>query len=220
MDDALMHPWVIGASATRNAINLDTLRSLRQFQHQSKLKKAVAGILAQNMGEGPEKRVREHFDRLDIDGDKQLDLGELKRLIKDLGFHDVESEQEAERMLQEADEDNNGQISFEEFATVWQRKLLSVNDQYIRAVFGVLDSNGDGFIDKEELRGVLEDFSEQQIEEMLYEIDSQGNGDGKIDFTEFKSAMKEQIEKREFKPSAEKFSAKDLTNETVGDEEN
>merc|ERR1719245_2169260 len=212
-----MHPWVIGVSATKNKINLDTLRSLRQFQHQSKLKKAVAGILAANMGEGPEKRVREHFDRLDIDGDKQLDLEELTRLIKDLGFHDLESEQEAARMLQEADVDQNGQISFEEFATVWQRKLLSVNDQYIRAVFGVLDSNGDGYIDREELKGVLEDFSEQDIDEMLYEIDSQGDGDGRIDFTEFKSAMKEQIEKREFNPQVAKFTAQDLTNETVGE---
>jgi len=219
MDDALMHPWVIGNSATKNAINLDTLRSLRQFQHQSKLKKAVAGILAQNMGEGPEKRVREHFDRLDIDGDKQLDIGELTRLIKDLGFHNEESEQEARRMLEEADVDQNGQISFEEFATVWQRKLLSVNDQYIRAVFGVLDSNGDGFIDQEELRGVLEDFSEEEILEMMQEIDNQGNGDGKIDFTEFKSAMKEQIEKRDFNPSNKKFTAADLTTEEVVDDE-
>ena len=67
-----MHPWVIGVSANKNKINLDTLRSLRQFQHQSKLKKAVAGILAANMGEGPEKRVREHFNRLDIDGNFSL----------------------------------------------------------------------------------------------------------------------------------------------------
>jgi len=220
MDEAIMHPWVIGVSANKNKINLDTLRSLRQFQHQSKLKKAVAGILAANMGEGPEKRVREHFNRLDIDGDQQLDLAELKTLIKDLGFHDLESESEAERMLKEADKDLDGHISFEEFATVWQRKLLTVNDQYIRAVFGVLDSNGDGFICSDELQGVLEGFSATEVDDMIKEIDEQGgNGDGKIDFGEFKQAMKEQIKKAGFQPATAKLTKEDLTAEEIVEEE-
>lgn len=219
MDEAIMHPWVIGVSANKNKINLDTLRSLRQFQHQSKLKKAVAGILAANMGEGPEKRVREHFNRLDIDGDQQLDLAELKTLIKDLGFHDLESESEAERMLKEADKDLDGHISFEEFATVWQRKLLTVNDQYIRAVFGVLDSNGDGFIDTDELQGVLEGFNAEEVQEMIEEIDGAGNGDGKIDFSEFKQAMKEQIKKKGFSPAGgNKLTKEDLTTEEIHEE--
>jgi len=221
MDEAIMHPWVIGVSANKNKINLDTLRSLRQFQHQSKLKKAVAGILAANMGEGPEKRVREHFNRLDIDGDQQLDLAELKTLIKDLGFHDIESESEAERMLKEADKDLDGHISFEEFATVWQRKLLTVNDQYIRAVFGVLDSNGDGFICADELQGVLEGFSAEEVEDMIKEIDGSkqgGNGDGKIDFSEFKQAMKEQIKKAGFSPATVKLTKEDLTTEEIVEE--
>lgn len=219
MDEAIMHPWVIGVSANKNKINLDTLRSLRQFQHQSKLKKAVAGILAANMGEGPEKRVREHFNRLDIDGDQQLDLAELKTLIKDLGFHDLESESEAERMLKEADKDLDGHISFEEFATVWQRKLLTVNDQYIRAVFGVLDSNGDGFIDTDELQGVLEGFNAEEVQEMIEEIDGAGNGDGKIDFSEFKQAMKEQIKKKGFSPAGgNKLTKEDICTEEIHEE--
>jgi len=219
MDEAIMHPWVIGVSANKNKINLDTLRSLRQFQHQSKLKKAVAGILAANMGEGPERRVREHFNRLDIDGDQQLDLKELKTLIKDLGFHDVESGAEAERMLKEADKDMDGHISFEEFATVWQRKLLTVNDQYIRAVFGVLDSNGDGFIDPDELEGVLDGSSKAEIADMIKEIDEAGNKDGKIDFAEFKNAMKEQIKKRGIQPAGhQKLSLGDLTAEAITEE--
>lgn len=220
MDEAIMHPWVIGVTASKNNINLDTLRSLRQFQHQSKLKKAVAGILAANMGEGPEKRVREHFNRLDIDGDAKLDLAELKTLIKDLGFHDLESGEEAERMLAEADKDGDGEISFEEFATVWQRKLLTVNDQYIRAVFGVLDSNGDGFIDTEELEGVLDSCSKEEISQMITEIDEAGNGDGKIDFLEFKQAMKEQIKKKGLTTSApQKISRNDLVSEASAVEE-
>jgi len=196
MDDAMQHPWVIGEAAEAHSINLDTIRSLRQFAAQTRLKKAVARILAQNMGEGPEARVREHFERLDADGNNTLDIDELSHIMKDLGYHPSESRQEAERIMAEVDVDNNNAISFEEFATVWQRKLLTVNDQYIRAVFGVLDSNGDGYIDKEELKGVLEGMTEEDIDSMINEADQSKNGDapdGKIDFEEFKNAMKEQV---------------------------
>lgn len=192
LDNAILHPWVIGDAASNAGINMDTIRSLRQFNNASKLKKAVSKILAQNMGEGPEKRVREHFARLDVDGNNSLNKTELIQLMRDLGFHERESEIEAQRILSEADSNDDNKIDFEEFATVWQRKLLSVNDQYIRAVFGVLDCNGDGFVTKEELMGVLDKTaSKTEVEAMIAEADQ--NNDGKIEFLEFRRAMKEQM---------------------------
>ena len=42
-------------------------------------------------------------------------------------------------MLEQADSVNeDGKIDFEEFAAIWQRKLLTQNDSYIKAVFKVL----------------------------------------------------------------------------------
>jgi len=217
LDAALIHPWVIGKAASDAGINMDTIRSLRQFNNASKLKKAVSKILAQNMGEGPEKRVREHFARLDVDQSGALDKRELKQLMLDLGFHDRESEFEAERIMNEADTDNDGKIDFEEFATVWQRKLLTVNDQYIRAVFGVLDSNGDGFVTSEELTGVLAgSASEDEVNAMIAEADQ--NNDGRIEFLEFRRAMKEQMKKKGQQVGAsfgkQKISKRDLVPQT------
>ncbi len=55
----------------------------------------------------------------------------------------------------------------------------------------MFDTNGDGFITKEELRDGLEaigqKFTEEQINAMFKDADS--NGDGHIDYAEFKGIM-------------------------------
>merc|ERR1719278_1678129 len=89
-------------------------------------------------------------------------------------------------MLKSADENNDGQVDFEEFKQVWHRKLLSQHDQYIHRVFAVFDDNGDGFIDAKELQSVLGDDFEN-IQAMIQEVDV--NNDGKLSFEEFQKAM-------------------------------
>lgn len=57
--------------------------------------------------------------------------------------------------------------------------------------FRVFDSNGNGFIDREELRKVMqslnESLSEEELDAMIKEADK--NGDGQISFEEFKVMM-------------------------------
>merc|ERR1719273_721948 len=92
-------------------------------------------------------------------------------------------------MLIAADENNDGQVDFEEFKQVWHRKLLSQHDQYIHRVFAVFDDNGDGYIDAKELQGVSGDDFEN-IQNMISEVDE--NDDGKLSFEEFQRAMQEE----------------------------
>merc|ERR1712083_1221990 len=114
---------------------------------------------------------------------------ELELLLLDIGFAAVKAKQEAKSMLLAADENNDGQVDFEEFKQVWHRKLLSQHDQYIHRVFAVFDDNGDGFIDAKELQSVLgEDF--ENIQAMIREVDV--NNDGKLSFEEFQKAMQEE----------------------------
>lgn len=163
-----------------------------QFNYQSKLKKAITRTLAKNMSQEPEKEVHRHFTRLDKDGNGYLAADELKLLLLDMGLAPVAAKQEAENMLKAADENNDGQVDFEEFKQVWHRKLLSQHDQYIHRVFAVFDDNGDGYIDAKELQSVLgEDF--EHIQAMINEVDS--NNDGKLSFEEFQKAMQEEDNK-------------------------
>merc|ERR1719361_2503603 len=127
-------------------------------------------------------------------------------------------------MIKHADKNNDGVVDFEEFKQVWYRKVLTTNDQYIHRVFDVFDDNGDGHIDSKELGQILfpekydaddenktddQNNEQQQLQEnddyededdgflqtvtrMIGEVDE--NGDGKIDFEEFKKAMKEDLD--------------------------
>lgn len=193
MDEALQHGWILGHAASDNKINIDAVRSLRQFNYQSKLKKAVSGILATNMGEGPSERVSQHFSKLDKDGDKRLSVDELTQLFTEVGYQANTAVNEAKRVMSEVDRDSDGFVSLEEFGIVWQRKLLAVNDQYIKAVFGVLDTDNNGEITAEELSAVLEGMDEKDVKAIIKEADT--NKDGKIQFKEFKNAMKERVPK-------------------------
>merc|ERR1712087_731325 len=189
IDEALRHPWVQGKAAAEIQLNKDVIRYLRQFNYQSKLKKAITRCLAKNMSQEPEKEVHRHFTRLDKDGNGFLDADELKLLLLDMGFAEHRAGEEAKTMLKSADENNDGQVDFEEFKAVWHRKLLSQHDQYIHRVFAVFDDNGDGYIDAKEPQSVLGDDFEN-IKNMISEVDE--NDDGKLSFEEFQKAMQEE----------------------------
>jgi len=189
LGDALKHPWVSGEEASDRELSSDVIKVLRQFNQQSKLKKAITRTLAAHMGKEPQAKIKEHFQRLDKDNSGGLDSSELALLLQDMGITKVEAEAEAAKIIKEVDDDASGEIEFTEFATIWQRKLLSVNESYIHAVFTVLDENGDGDIDSDELAKVLEITDNQKIQSYIAEVDS--DNDGKINFEEFRRAMME-----------------------------
>ena len=135
LDEALRHPWVQGKDAKDIQLNKDVIRYLRQFNYQSKLKKAITQCLARNMSEEPEQEVRRHFNRLDKDSDGHLDEEELRLLLLDMGFAPSKARAEALKILEQADTNKNGTIEFDEFKAIWHRKLLTQHEQYIHRVF-------------------------------------------------------------------------------------
>jgi len=189
LKDALVHKWVSGEGASDKELSSDVIKVLRQFNQQSKLKKAITRTLAAHMGKEPQAKIKEHFKRLDKDSSGGLDAAELALLLQDMGITKAEAETESKRIIDEVDDDHSGEIEFKEFAQIWQRKLLSVNESYIHAVFTVLDENGDGKIDAKELQKVLEIEDDDKIVAYINEVDS--NNDGAINFAEFRSAMLE-----------------------------
>ena len=135
LDEALRHPWVQGKDAEDITLNQHTIRFLRQFKYQSKLKKAITQNLARGMSEDPDQEVRRHFNRLDKDGDGHLDEEELRLLLVDMGFAPSKARAEALKILEQADTNQNGTLEFDEFKAIWHRKLLTQHEQYIHKVF-------------------------------------------------------------------------------------
>jgi len=190
VEDALRHPWIIGEETSDKKFSMELIKVLRQFNEQSKFKQAVTRILVKHME--PQEKIQEHFQRLDKNNDGSLDVNELSVLLMDMGVTKAQALKEANAIIQTADVDGSGAIEFDEFSQIWQRKFLKVNEGYIHAVFSVLDADGGGTIDATELATVLDltgDANKKVVEEIIKEVDT--DGDGVINFEEFRNAMLE-----------------------------
>ncbi|XP_067203300.1 uncharacterized protein [Linepithema humile] len=95
----------------------------------------------------------------------------------------------------------DGNVSFEEFVEIVSNIGASTaapsdqhqEEQELRDAFRVFDKHNRGYITASDLRAVLqclgEDLSEEEIEDMIKEVDV--DGDGRIDFYEFVHALGE-----------------------------
>ncbi|KAL8610328.1 hypothetical protein ACOMHN_041142 [Nucella lapillus] len=142
------------------------------------------------------RELREAFRLFDKDGDGSISTDELGTVMKNLGqFPSID---ELNTMLKEIDIDGDGTFSFEEFVQV-MANMGGLNEQSeedeeeeLRQAFRVFDKSGCGFITPSDLRAVLqnigEDLTEEEIDEMIAEVDI--DGDGRIDFEEFIACMR------------------------------
>ncbi|XP_064610593.1 neo-calmodulin-like [Liolophura sinensis] len=147
------------------------------------------------------QELREAFRLFDKDGDGSITTGELGTVMRNLGQYP--SSDELEQMLTEIDIDGDGTFSFEEFVQVMANMGgLSENteeneEEELRQAFKVFDKSGCGYICASDLRAVLqcmgEDLTEEEIDEMIAEVDI--DGDGRIDFEEFIACMCEDRER-------------------------
>lgn len=80
-------------------------------------------LMKSRIGErDPEKELRDAFAVFDTDGSGSIDRKELKRLMKKLG--QALSEAELDAMMEEVDQNGDGEISFEEFKAMMVRTML------------------------------------------------------------------------------------------------
>ncbi|KAK7871297.1 hypothetical protein R5R35_007573 [Gryllus longicercus] len=146
------------------------------------------------------REFREAFRLFDRDGDGSITQLELGRVMRSLG--QFAREEELRLMLREADADGDGNVSFEEFVSIvcnlgaagaGAASTAEDEERELRDAFRVFDKHNRGYISASDLRAVLqclgEDLSEEEIEDMIKEVDV--DGDGRIDFYEFVNALGE-----------------------------
>lgn len=139
--------------------------------------------------------LREAFRLFDKDGDGSITTDELGTVMRNLGQYP--NTDELNMMLKEIDIDGDGTFSFEEFVQVManmggiSEQSEEDEEEELRQAFRVFDKTGCGYISASDLRAVLqcmgEDLTEDEIDEMIAEVDI--DGDGRIDFEEFIACM-------------------------------
>lgn len=98
------------------------------------------------------------------------------------------SEAEIQDLMNEVDSGATGNFKFPNFLGMMAKKFDEINaEDEIREAFKVFDSDGNGFINRQELRYVMlnlgENMEEEEIECLIDEIDI--DGDGQINYEEF-----------------------------------
>lgn len=140
---------------------------------------------------------RKEFDKYDVNGDGFLDTQEFRKILEEISkqkdspipeLQHTPTNKEIEEMFKSANICDN-KMNYEAF----RKMILMVTDvdREIREQFNYFDANGDGKISKKELKKGLkklkQDSSSKIVKAMIKDADV--DGDGEVDFEEFKSIL-------------------------------
>ncbi|KAJ1392758.1 Serine/threonine-protein kinase, active site [Sesbania bispinosa] len=139
--EVLCHPWIqVDGVAPDKPLDSAVLSRLKQFSAMSKLKKMALRVIAENLSEEEITGLKEMFKMIDTDNSGQITFEKLKNGLKMFGANLSESEifdlmqalQQAceefgmedvllEELIQEADQNHDGRIDYNEFVAMMQR---------------------------------------------------------------------------------------------------
>lgn len=111
---------------------------------------------SRSFGHQQDAALQRAFNIFDRDGDKKLDLVELLSVMNAMG--ESLDDEEAEILFAFADEDGNGQVSFEEFKLIWGTDIASYRATQVCWVGNIPDSVAGAEDAADQLREILSEF--------------------------------------------------------------
>ncbi|XP_044272115.1 troponin C, isoallergen Bla g 6.0101-like [Tribolium madens] len=139
--------------------------------------------------------LKSTFDAFDVEKKGYIGVDMIGTIMDLLGTQLIG--EELETIITEIDEDGNGEVNFEEFANLAARFLTEDDEdteaiqQELKGAFRLYDREGNGFITTDVLREILreldDNLSEDDLDNMIDEIDTDGSGT--VDWEEFKAVM-------------------------------
>mmetsp|Transcript_134202 Transcript_134202/g.261373 ORF Transcript_134202/g.261373 Transcript_134202/m.261373 type:complete len:684 (-) Transcript_134202:176-2227(-) len=186
--NAARHPWVRNGHIPLDSQQSGDLqkvgKSFVDFYQSDKLRRAALTAVALH-DTSQMDALREQFDLIDLDGNGVIAKDELTRALQELPHADVKDMRIwADALFEELDSDGSGGIEF----TQWQAAALmsstEISDAVMRAAFQTMDMDSTGSISSENLSRILQ-VSGAELNSIMKGADL--NGDGVIDFEEFKA---------------------------------
>ncbi|KRZ11775.1 Troponin C, isoform 2 [Trichinella zimbabwensis] len=167
--------------------------SFQNFIQKIMTSEAVEEALSQLSNEQIEQ-FRKYFNMFDKEKKGYIHTSQVGQILRTMGqaFEDRDLKQ----LIKEFDTDGSGEIEFEEFAALVARFVMQEDDsanmeEELREAFRLYDKEGNGYINVSDLRDILraldENITEDELDEMIAEIDTDGSGT--VDFDEFMEMM-------------------------------
>ncbi|KRY13939.1 Troponin C, isoform 2 [Trichinella patagoniensis] len=167
--------------------------SFQNFNQKIMTSEAVEEALSQLSNEQIEQ-FRKYFNMFDKEKKGYIHTSQVGQILRTMGqaFEDRDLKQ----LIKEFDTDGSGEIEFEEFAALVARFVMQEDDsanmeEELREAFRLYDKEGNGYINVSDLRDILraldENITEDELDEMIAEIDTDGSGT--VDFDEFMEMM-------------------------------
>jgi calcium-dependent protein kinase len=175
-------------------------KNLRGFNANKKLQQATLAYIVHNMLKKEETdEFRKIFLEFDSNGDGRLTK---EKLINGLNkvMTPEEAKTEVEKIIGIIDVDGNGFIEYEEFLRAAMNKERILTEKNLQAVFNLFDNDRSGKISIGEIRNILGGDSDLKISDEVWSQivnDMDGNGDGEVEFKEFKAMMNKLLDSRE-----------------------
>lgn len=198
--------WVQGHAAPAKPLPETTASSLRAFNEARRTWRAAiraaalvsrsptmatanrSGLHTQSLlPAGAIDELRDAFQAYDADGNGKIEMSELQHVMRSLGAH----EEQAKQIMQAADvQESDGALSFDEFCAV-VGPIYEHSHQALRRAFDLFDQDGNGTIDRAELRTIMTKLhlvppsaAGAATVDRMFEL-ADVNGDQKISFDEF-----------------------------------
>ncbi|CAN1833541.1 Calcium-dependent protein kinase 24 [Linum perenne] len=198
IQEVLEHPWIQNANEAPNVSLGENVRTrIKQFSIMNKFKKRVLRVVAENLPDEQVNHIRQLFQTMDTDKNGDVSFEELKDGLLNNG-HTL-PDLEIKMLMDAADFDGNGTLSWDEFIVMSIHLSKIANDDNLARAFSFFDKNKTGYIEIDELKdAMIEDYTGPiNIEQpyvlcVAYSATNFENftQDGRISYEEFKSMMK------------------------------
>lgn len=191
-EEALLHPWLLGETASEAPISRGVLSALRKFNKECQFKNVVLNVLTDCLSEEQLDTLKASFKAIDVDNSSTITVDEMRQALKkvDTSLGD----EEILRIFENHDIDGDGTISYDELVISATHRKVVAKDERLWAAFRKLDLDGNGFLTAEELHKamaagdcILDDDSLAKAKQLIAEVDT--NHDGQIDYEEFLRAF-------------------------------
>jgi len=139
------------------------------------------------------EQFRKYFNMFDKEKKGYIHTSQVGQILRTMG--QAFEERDLKQLIKEFDSDGSGEIEFEEFCALISRFVLEEDsgalEDELREAFRLYDKQGNGYINVSDLRDILraldEKITEDELDEMIAEIDTDGSGT--VDFDEFMEMM-------------------------------